>query len=258
MKRVDGSRIQISLSATVYPDHGYIEGVIIDITERKRTEEVLKKSERRYRQLIETMNEGLGLTDQNYTFTYVNSRFCEMLGYHRDEIIGSKLIDFVHDEYKELMKDQIARRKMGEEERFELAWKTKGGDIVYTSASPRALYDDEGHFIGSMGVLTDITYRIKAEEALRLSEEKYRLLVENANDAIFILQDGEIKFFNDKAKLVGMKLGIELDRVPFDHYLHPKDREMVIDRHIRRLKGEKFPNSYAFRLIGKDDQVMWG
>jgi PAS domain S-box-containing protein len=108
-----------------------------------------------------------------------------------------------------------------------------------------------------MGVLTDTTYRIKAEEALRLSEEKYRLLVENANDAIFILQDGKIKFFNNKAKLIGIELGIDLDRVSFHQYIYPKDRDMVIDRHIRRLKGETFPDTYAFRLIGENSQEMW-
>ena len=257
VKRNDGSRIRIALSARIYPDRNCIEGVIIDITERKQAEKTLKKSERRYRQLVETMNEGLGLADQNYIFTYVNPRFCEMLGYHRDEIVGSKLIDFVHEDYKEIMKDQIARRKKGEEEGFELAWKTKGGDKVYTSASPKALYDEEGKFMGSMGVLTDITYRIKAEEALRLSEGKYRLLVENANDAIFILQDGKIKFFNDKAKLIGNELGIDLHRVPFDQYIHPKDRDMVIDRYDRQLKGETFPETYAFRLIGENGQEIW-
>jgi two-component system, cell cycle sensor histidine kinase and response regulator CckA len=257
MKRVDGSRIQIALSATIYPDRGYIEGVIIDITERKRAETKQKKSERRYRQLVETMNEGLGLADQNYIFTYVNPRFCEMLGYHRDEIIGNKLIDFVHNDYKELMQDQIAQRKKGLTERFDLAWKTKDGETVYTSASPKALHDEEGHFLGSMGILTDITDRRKAEEALRLSEEKYRHLVENANDAIFILQDGKVKFFNNKAKQIGLKLGIDLSRATFDQYIHPDDRNIIIDRHNRRIKGEKFPNTYAFRLIGENDEEMW-
>ena len=257
--RLDNREIDVEATGTFISYLGKPAGlsVVRDVTERKRSDTALKLSEKRYRQLVETMNEGLGLADQNYNFTYVNPKFCEMLGYPSKDIVGRGLIYFVHDDYKEVMKDQIARRKRGEEESFELAWKTKAGDTIYTNASPKALFDDDGNFIGSMGILTDITYRIKAEEALRLSEEKYRHLVENANDAIFVLQDGIIKFFNNKARHIGRDLGIELDRNPFDRYIHPKDRDMVIDRHIRRLAGEKIPDTYPFRLKGKNDQVMW-
>jgi PAS domain S-box-containing protein len=257
--RLDSTEIDVEATGTYIRYSGKPAGlsVIRDVTERRRSEIALKGSEKRYRQLVETMNEGLGLADQNYIFTYVNPRFCEILGYHRNDIVGRKLIDFVDDDYKEVMKDQIARRKKGEEERFELAWKTKGGDTIYTSASPKALYDEKGRFIGSMGILTDITYRIRAEEALRVSEEKYRQLVENANDAIFVLQDGKIKFFNNKAKVFGSELGVKLDRVPFDRYIHPQDRDMVTDRHLRRLDGEKLPDTYSFRLTGKDGLEMW-
>ena len=143
-----------------------------DITERKKVEEELRKSEKRYRQLVEAMNEGVGVADQDYNFTYVNDKFCEMLGYSPDEIIDHPLIEFVHDDFKGLMKDQMAQRKKGEETRFELAWKTKDGDTVYTLASPKSLHDENGHFNGSMGVLTDITDRIKAEEALREKDTK--------------------------------------------------------------------------------------
>jgi len=232
-------------------------GISRDITDRKQAEEALVKSEKRYRQLVESMNEGLGVADHNYIFTYVNPRFCEMLGYHRDEIIGCNLIDFVHDDSKELMKDQIARRKRGDEGAFVLSWKTKEGGKIYTQASPKALHDEEGRFIGSMGILTDITDRVKAEKELRLSEEKYRLLVANANDAIFILQDDEVKFFNRRAEQIGKNLGRELDRVPFDRYIHPEDQNLVNDRHELLLQGENSPDICPFRLVGKDNQEMW-
>ena len=150
-----------------------------DITARKRAEEALQKSEGRYRQLVETMNEGLGVADQDYKFTYVNEKFCEMLGYARDEFIGRSLIEFVHEDFKELMKDQMARRQRGEETRFELAWKTKDGDTVHTLASPRSLHDEKGRFTGSMGVLTNITDRIKAEEALREKDNKLERQAKN-------------------------------------------------------------------------------
>jgi len=150
-----------------------------DITNRKFAEEKLQKSESRYRQLVETMREGLGITDKDYKFTYVNDKFCEMLGYFRDEILGRPLIEFVHDDFKQLMKDKMTRRKRGEETRFEMAWKTKDGDTIYTLASPRSLHDESGHFYGSMGVLTDITDRIKAEKALQEKDKKLELQAKN-------------------------------------------------------------------------------
>jgi PAS domain S-box-containing protein len=106
-------------------------------------------------------------------------------------------------------------------------------------------------------VVTDIHARKRAEDALRESEEKYRLLVENANDAIFIVQKGRIKFANQKAKQLGNDLGVDLDRVPFEQYIHPDDRPMVLDRHERRIKGEKPPTGYGFRLVGHEDQELW-
>jgi len=154
-------------------------GISKEITDRKRAEVALRKSEKRYRQLVETINEGLGISDQDYKFTYVNDKFCEMLGYFRDEIIGRPLIEFVHDDFKELMKGQMARRQRGEERRFEVAWKTKDGDMIHTLASPRSVHDESGRFTGSMGVLTNITDRIKAEEALREKDNKLERQAKN-------------------------------------------------------------------------------
>ena len=114
-----------------------IRTAVTDIHARRQAENELRKSEKRYRRLVETMHEGLEVADQNYQFTYVNDRFCEMLGYLRDEMIGRRLIDFVHDDAKALMKDQMARRRQGEENRVELVWKTKDGNKIHTLASPQ-------------------------------------------------------------------------------------------------------------------------
>jgi len=256
-----GSEFYAHLESIVVPEDkknsNLIRTAVTDIQAHKQAEDAVRKSEKRYRRLVDTMNEGLGVTDQNYRFTYVNARFCEMLGYSHDEMIGRRLIEFVHDDAKALMKDQMARRQKGEEKRFELVWKTKDGGKVHTLAAPRGIYDENNRFTGSIGVLTDITYLKETEEALRLSEEKYRLLVENASDAILIVQEEQIKFANQRAKQIGNNLGVELDRVPFVRYIHPDDRDLVLERHKRRIKGETQPATYAFRLVGHDDQEIW-
>jgi len=99
--------------------------------------------------------------------------------------------------------------------------------------------------------------RKRAEEALRESEEKYRILVEKANDAIMVAQDGLVKFPNPKCLEISGYSAEELTSLPFVNLIHPEDRDMVMDRHRRRLAGKKVPSSYAFRIINKKGEVVW-
>lgn len=111
--------------------------------------------------------------------------------------------------------------------------------------------------IANKNLTREIDDRQRAEDALRESEAKYRLLVENANDAIFILQDGRIKFFNQQARQVGLYLALDLTRVPLSEYVHPDDRDRVNKRYFGRVAEENLPKSSAFRLVGEDRQIMW-
>lgn len=88
-------------------------------------------------------------------------------------------------------------------------------------------------------------------------EEKYRVVVEYANDAIFILQDGRIKFPNAKACEIGDILAEEFDQLPYEQYLHPADRELVIERYKRRVTGERLLNMYPFRIIDRKGGELW-
>ena len=98
--------------------------------------------------------------------------------------------------------------------------------------------------------------RERAKAALRESEEKYRLLVENATDAIYIAQDGRAKFANPKAEKLTGYTAEELSQIPFVDILHPEDRDMVFERYLKRLKGEELPNIYSFRIINKSGKEL--
>jgi two-component system cell cycle sensor histidine kinase/response regulator CckA len=95
------------------------------------------------------------------------------------------------------------------------------------------------------------------EKALRESEEKYRLLVENADVAIFIAQDEVIKFPNPKAlELIGYSAD-ELAEMPFVNLIHPQDKDAVYARYQRWLNGEKPSSTYEFRIISKKGDELW-
>jgi PAS domain S-box-containing protein len=103
----------------------------------------------------------------------------------------------------------------------------------------------------------EIQERRQAEEALRESEVRYREIFENANEAIFVAQDGKIAFYNPKTTDVVGYSGEELTSRPFVEFINPDDRKMVLDRHNRRVKGEEFPNIYTFRIIHASGNVRW-
>jgi len=98
---------------------------------------------------------------------------------------------------------------------------------------------------------------VKTERSLRESEEKYRVLVENANDAIFIAQDDVVKFPNPKAVALTGYSEDALKKIPFADLIHPEDRGMVMHRHQRRLAGEDFSPIVSFRIVPKNKVVLW-
>ncbi len=133
---------------------------------RERSEEALRDSENRYRSLVETMTEGLGLTDADYHLTYVNPRLPQMLGYTADAMIGRPLEDFVDEPYREHLRFQMAERKAGRYDSYELSWRTRDGGILHTLILPQPLFDSDGAFAGTFATVTDITDRVRHEERL--------------------------------------------------------------------------------------------
>jgi PAS domain S-box-containing protein len=150
----------------------------------------------------------------------------------------------------------MERAMRGEMVHFESTHISVAGETRNIDFRIRPVFDDDGEVIYLVPEGYDITERKQAEEALRESEEKYRQLVENANDAIFIIQDGKVKFPNFKTEEMTGYSEKELSEIPFKNIIHPDDREMVLERRRKRLMGEKPPSTYSFRMINKSGNEL--
>jgi PAS domain S-box-containing protein len=103
----------------------------------------------------------------------------------------------------------------------------------------------------------EIVERERTEDALRESEEKYRLLVENANEAIVVAQDGRLRFVNTRAVELSGYSEAELKSNPFMDWVHPAERDMVRQNYLKRISGEPVPAKYTIRFLHKNGSVKW-
>jgi len=167
----DGSLRYIFMTIAMIPNTTQSIASMVDITERVQTEKALRDSEERFRQLVETMNEGLGIQDRRGIITYVNDKVCRILRLPREQIIGRPSLDFISQRDLETWIQNINNKDAPSS--YEVTWMDKGGIPVYTLVSPRPVYDSQGRFMGGFGVITDITAIKQLEkEVLDISERE--------------------------------------------------------------------------------------
>ena len=154
--------------------------------ERKRAEMALNQSEAKYRRMVETANEGIIILDRDTCMIMVNPQAASMLGYAIEELIGQKFELLLFEEDLNDHHTQMKLREQGKSSNFERCFRRKDGSKLWTLISATPIIDVDGRFDGSFGMITDITDRKRAEEALKQSETKYRELFEVNKDGISI------------------------------------------------------------------------
>jgi PAS domain S-box-containing protein len=131
------------------------------------------------------------------------------------------------------------------------------GSIVWVMGNAVPEWIDN-EIIGYIGTIADITGRKQMEETLRESEEKYRLLIDTANESIIVAQDGQLKFVNNMTiELLEGYSEQELIGRPFSEFIHPDDKKMVVENYRRRIANEAAQQRYAFRVVTRTGIVKW-
>jgi PAS domain S-box-containing protein len=151
-------------------------GFNTDITERKLAEEMLRTSEEKYRQLVDLAQEGILMTDADAVIRFVNPRMAGMLGYQVDEMVGISAFRFMNEKAAQMAGHRFEERKRGLAGRYELDFLKKDGTLLRTSIGVTPIKDKDGDFLGSLAVVTDMTDRMRYEEALEVANQKLNLL----------------------------------------------------------------------------------
>jgi len=157
--------------------------------DRQWMEKVLHETKEGYQMLVETMNDGLAVQDEDGLLLYVNRRLCDMLGYSEGELIERPVTSLLDETNQRILSEEMVRRRKGESGFYEMEYIGKDGKKIPAIVSSRPVIDADGHFMGSFAVITDISERKEMEEALRESEELHRITLSNISDAVFITKD---------------------------------------------------------------------
>lgn len=253
-------------------DNGVVNGfvtVLRDISERKRSEAIMAKfneelnrqveektaaileSKERFRQIVETAQEGIWMIDKDSRTSFVNDRMAEMLGYSRDEMIGKHLFDFMDEEGKTISERNLQRRRDGIAEDHEFKLLTKDGRVVWTLMSTSPVTNN-GEYEGALAMVMDITERKKAADEIKRSQESFELISRTTNDAIWEwnLETNELWANENHQRLYGLTMDHPVPNTAmWAERIHPDDREAIISRQEETLASDKnvFISEYRFR-----------
>ena len=188
MRCKDGSTVHCEvISRFLRDDDGNPSGIIgvtRNVSDRAEIDRQLRESEKKYRQLTETLQEGIWAIDAEAITTYVNPAMAKMLGYTEAEMNGRHLFSFMDEQGIQLAKENLKRRKGGVAEIHDFEFLRKDGSRMYATMSTGPINDEDNNYVGAIAGVMDVTDRRQAAEALRESEETFRALAENSYDTI--------------------------------------------------------------------------
>jgi PAS domain S-box-containing protein len=226
-----------------------------------KAQEALRASEERYRGIVETAYEGISMLDAERKFTFVNRRFCEMLGYATEELLGAALSKIVPEAGRAAAMQRRERARQGVCEESEVSYVRKDGSELWALLKTSPICDTDGKWAGTLGMTTDRTRYRQAEEALRRSEEQYRQIVEATSEGIIKFDVSErIVFVNGRyaemlgyepREMIGMSvvdiMSPESREIALQHFLLQK--KDAIDTTLRHKNGSEIPVTISATIL---------
>jgi len=208
---------------------------------KNKMEKKLKESEKRYKFIVEAANEGIWGTDVNFNINYVNPKMAEILGYEIEEMIGKPVSYFMFAEDIADHKKRVEKCLKGYPETYERRLKHKNGSVISTIIAATALMDDDGEFVGSFSLFTDITERKEMEKNLLEKQNQLNAIIDGSPVLQFVIDENHrVLYWNQAIADYSGISGAEIIGTS-DHWraFYPDKRpclaDLILDRNLKRL-----------------------
>ncbi len=242
----DGCKVDVEFVSNSYlvNSERVIQCNIRDITKRKKAERELKLRA----ELLNNTVDAIFLHTLEGKFIYVNAEAYQSLGYSKDELLKLDLSTITAPGVNS--KAQLEQLLEERQVIFESAQLRRDGSIITVEVHARIIEVENTKLV--LSVTHDITERKRAEEAIKQSEAKYSSLVENSNDGIIIIENGILRFINTKmSEMTGFSPEGAVGR-KFVDFSPSEEKAKLMERHLKRMSGEKVPETYETTIIHRD------
>jgi PAS domain S-box-containing protein len=256
-----GDRYFNIIADPIVDKKGKIKGVVHtlqDITAQKHTVQSLQESENKYRELMENISEVIFSVDIDGCITYISPAMTHLTGYSTNEITGTNMTEHIIPEDLPNVLASIKRiLANGQEEAIEYRVKIKNGEIRYVVSSSNIILKN-GQPAGLTGVITDITHRKLAEEALKDAELKFKKIFDSASDGILLVGSGNREFISANEKMCAMLdyTKEELLNLNFSD-IHPKESLPYVMDQFEKLSSKEISIVHDIPVMRKDKTVFF-
>lgn len=251
--RKDGSTFPVEFSANKlnFHDKTFFVGLFRDITGRRKVEEALCFTQFA---IDNSFTQAFWTTEEGRIF-YVNDAACRSLGFARQLLVGMTIPDIDPTFPPEVFAERWREIRQKRSVTFESLHRASNGRVYPVEINANHVVFNGREY--NCAFATDITERNKAQEALRESEKKFRLLIETSPNAIIVIRGERIVYANHAATRVSGFTAEQLMDMEFWNFVHDDFRDAARERVLARLQGEPVSTSFEYRLVGGRGEDKW-
>ncbi len=261
---IDGQIVYVFIKARMlYTKEGTprrVVGSISNITDLKEAESQLKESQERYRIISENSSDCICLQTADGRFVFVSPSSEEILGYTPEELQELRLRAIIHEDHLRAVSDQMLKVIQGEQQDATISFRArhKNGEYLWLETKAGAIYDSKGGLLYLQTSTRDIHDRVLAEEKLRESEERYKLISENSHDIVSLMDlKGDYLFISPSIKdTMGYEVEEFLGRNTTE-FIHPEDLPKVMAEMKEAIKNKLRKGQAIFRFKHKNGDWRW-